>query len=62
MSTHTTEGTLLLCMDGPAWLFADLLYPRYPPKTSPIHSLTHTFTVVHLKATALLPRLPLHFE
>ena len=57
MSTHTTEGTLLLCMDGPAWLFADLLYPRYSPKTSPI-----TFTVVHLKATALLLRLPPHFE
>jgi hypothetical protein len=42
MSTHTTEGTLLLCMDGPACLFADLLYPRYSPKTSPIHSLWYT--------------------
>ena len=61
MSTHTAEGTLLLCMDGPAWLFADLLYPRYSPKTSPIN-FTHTFTVVHRKATALLPRLPPHFE
>ena len=57
MSTHTTEGTPLLCMDDPAWLFTDLLYPRYSPK-----NFTHTFTVAHLKATAILRELPPHFE
>jgi hypothetical protein len=57
MSTHTTEGTPLLCMDDPTRLFADLLYPRYSPKTLHIHSLWRT-----LKATAILRELPPHFE
>jgi len=48
MSTHTTEGILLLCINDLAWLFGDLVHP---PGTH--ENFAHTFTVVHLKTTFL---------